>query len=50
MVTSDCVGAQPVCMSVPQAGVDLKQLQVEALFKCLSRTREESNSSLLPQI
>ena len=41
MAASVFVRAQPVCISISQAGADLKQLHVRALFKGLSRFSEE---------
>lgn len=49
IVASVFFGAQPVCISFPQVGADLI-LQVKALFKSHSSTREESKSGLLHQI
>ena len=46
MATSVFVGARPGCISISYARVDLKQLQVRALLKSLSRFSEELKSSL----
>ena len=45
MAASLIVRAQPICISISQAGADLKQLQVSALLMGLHRFGEESNSS-----
>ena len=45
MAASIFVGARHVCISVLQAGADLKQLQVRALLKGFSRFSEELNPS-----
>ena len=46
MAASVFVGARPGCISISYARVDLKQLQVRALLKSLSRFSEELKSSL----
>ena len=50
MAASVFVGAHPVCISISQAGADVKQLQVRALLKGLSRFSEGLNSSLMRRI
>ena len=46
LAASVIVGARPVCISISQAGADLKQLQVRALLKGHRRFNEELNSTL----
>ena len=46
MAASVFVGARTVCISISQAGADLKQLQGREFHRDLSSISEESNSSL----